>query len=288
MNYLLVITGFIALFAGPALAHRGHAPHHGHHISPLGGNLYGSGSMDKNDVSKLTDKQIGDQIVTLITNGTNDDVVKFLSALNTTDGQTVLKIAGIKPTMISDLLKQMNGAQADIAKARESMRNFVQSLSTMTKRQRKSLRQVYQVYYSYLNRQMAKQMLQTLSLDGLTAALTALAAAERRSKFGPISFTALLQTLNTKKDQGRKEVNDALEKWINVTDCRTLKRASKIAAVAVMPFMTTTISGPSSNATVTMSPSTMGPSTNQTIPPKNVVTTVPPPANQTTMRPGFP
>jgi len=297
MNYLMVITGILAM-AATSMArhdHDGHKGlHRGQYVSRMGDGGHGSNSLDASD--KLTNQQIVETVTNLITQAPTADLIKFLTALNSTDGQKLMRHSKqYNKEMISTLLKQLNGSPSEVDAAKETLKTFAASIQASKGKQASIVRQMYKVYITYQNRQVAKQMIQAASLDVIKAGVAALAAAQKRNNFGNINFANLLKTLNTKGEQGRKEVSDALNKWVDTADIKTLMRAGKIYTAAVMPATTTTTAPagvPRANTTTTApvyNQTTTVPGSNQTTssPVYNQTTTVPS-FNRTTSFPTIP
>jgi hypothetical protein len=297
MKCLVVIGGILAMMATSSMARHHHVTHKGlqanHYVSPLGAGTYGSGSSDLDASDQMSNQQILDTITNLITQAPTADIIKFLTALNSAEGQKVLRHAKpYDPTVISTVLKQLNGSPSDVAAGKRSLISLAASFQQYKGMHAPNLRKMYKVYITYQNVQAAKQMIQSAPKDVLKQGLTALAAAQQTKNFGNINFADLLNILNNNNEQGQKQVIDALLQWVDTTNCKYLKRAGQVYTAAVisarapggMPNLNlTTLAPPVYNQT------TSGPSFNvsTTVPMYNQTSTTFPMFNRTSTLPMY-
>jgi len=238
----------------------------------------------------VTDQFIQDKVKSIFTQQNNTELIQFLTAMNTIDGQAAVKHLGVDPSVVSKLLQLLRGSPQDAAKAKAQIQTLMQTFSSVKERKIAShVREVFKVYQVYLVRAAAQQQVQQASADTLKTVITALAKSEAGRGFRSINFNDLLQTLTSKGQQGRQEVADKLVAWIAVATVEDLQRASKVVYVAFAKPDGTTMAPPVGNWT-TAHPSgnatTSHPSGNfTTAHPSGNFTTAHPSGNNTTSHP---
>jgi hypothetical protein len=289
MEFKLIAAVLTAVIIASAAAHdhkEHHKEHNDHKATAYSGHhhKHGHGSHE----SDVTDQFIQNKVKTIFTQQNTTELIQFLSAMNTTEGQRAVKHLGVDATVVPKLLQLLQGSPTDVAKAKAQIQMLMQSIGDM-KKHRKEVREVFTVYQVYLVRAEAQKQLQQANLDALKTALTALVAAESRRTFENVKFSELLQTLKTKGEQGRKEVIDKLIKWIAVASVGDLKRASKsVYGSFTKPKDVTTVP-PAGNMTTSRPPgnfTTMRPAGNfTTMRPAGNATTTHPAGNATTTHP---
>jgi len=263
---------------------------HNKHHQNANANRYGyysaSNSRDGGKVNNnnVTDQFIQQKITTFLNQKNNTaDLIQFLTALNTTEGQDAVKQLGVKPGTVQKLLTQLRGPAQNVTAAKAEIQTIVQSFSNVKQRKFSSkVRRLFQIYQIYLIRQEAQRQVQQASVEDLKKVFAALVIDENRLGFRGINFDDLLQILNAKGQQGRQEVVDKLVKWVGHATIDDLQRASKVVYMKVItkPMDVTTIR-PAGNltTTVTMAPTnftTTRPAGNTTQPIGNLTTTVAP------------
>jgi len=277
-----LFTAVLICVVAAATAHNKHHQHantHRYGYYSASNSKDGGGKVNNNNV---TDQFIQQKITTFLNQKNNTaDLIQFLTALNTTEGQDAVKQLGVKPGTVQKLLTQLRGPSQNVTAAKAEIQTIVQSFNNVKQRKFSSkVRRLFQIYQSYLVRQEAQRQVQQVSVDDLKKVLAALVIDENRLGFRGINFDDLLQTLNAKGQQGRQEVVDKLVKWVGQATIDDLQRASKVVYMKVInkPMDATTIR-PAGNltTTVTIVPTnftTTRPAGNTTLP--NLTTTVAP------------
>jgi len=139
---------------------------------------------------------------------------------------------------------------------------------------------VFKIYQVYLVRQAAQKQVQLASVNELKSVLGSLATAENRLGFRGINFGDLLQTLNSRGQDGRQEVIDKLVRWIGQVQMDDLQRASLVVYVSYPTFGNNNTTAPPGGNWTARPPMN---NTTTTLPPNaNYTTTLPPNANYTT------
>jgi len=251
MEWKLVASVLAAVIIA-STAHEHHKHHRGEHKSTAVHGYHhekthkGHGSSESDAIS---DQFIQNKVKTIVTQQDPTELIQFLSALNTTDGQIAVKHLGVDPTIVPKLIQLLKGSPQDIAKAKAQIQTLMQSFNVKNGKVSTQVREVFKVYQTYLVRVEAQKQMQGANLDALKKATKALADSESSRSFGGISFKDLLQTLNTKGEQGRKEVIDKLVKWITVATSHDLQRASKVVYKAFAKKDDSTTVPPTGNFT---------------------------------------
>lgn len=267
-------------------AHRGHGYHGNNHRATGRFHVSNSASHDITPVggantTDVTDKFIQEKINAFLNQKNTTELTQFLTALNTTEGQAAIKQLGIDPTMVSKILRQLKGTSAEVTGARNQFQNLCQSFRNVKQRKYSSgVRKVFKIYQVYLVRQAAQKQVQLASVNELKSVLGSLATAENRLGFRGINFGDLLQTLNSRGQDGRQEVIDKLVRWIGQVQMDDLQRASLVVYVSYPTFGNNNTTAPPAGNWTARPPMN---NTTTTLPPNaNYTTTLPPNANYTT------
>jgi len=254
-------------------------------VEAQGHKLFGGHVGKKDHGPKVTQEQLRQNLTAMANEPSTDVLIQFLSALNSTEAKESLKQLKIQPIAVQQLITKLKGNPQQVTEAKQAIKDQFSpvKLDQYTKKDWKAVEGMIKAIQCYFGRQMAKQALNQEKTETLITGLSALAKHDRSRRFRSIHFTDLVTKLQNNGVQGRKEVIDALTKWIDTADSKTFKKAMKIYMKATMSQMTT-IPPPTGQSTPLPTGQSSPLPTGQPSPPPSGQST-PPPSGQSTPPP---
>lgn len=200
--------------------------------------LFNSFDNDQRRLEKSIQQNITDAIADKIS---TEVYIQIFTALNSTEAQQSLKQLKIEPVAVNTLLKKLKGTAQEVAEARQTIKTQAAAvrLDQLKKKDWKAIKQILSVFQNYQCKLQAKKAISADSTDKLIKGLTALAGIERIFWFRGILFADLVEILKKNGEQGRNEVIDKLNKWIDSADIQSVKKASLVYTLATASSATT-------------------------------------------------
>jgi hypothetical protein len=169
-------------------------------------------------VDRKTDEEVKAQVTQLLTAGTTTDQANFLKAVDHThdDVKDLMKL-GHKDEVNAIAHKLEHGKPTEKSQAKQALAKLAGSLAAKDGYEMKQVRKMLKQHYAHEERLLAKQLIKDASMEDFIKTFTVLAGVEQKFKIKGISFTDLLNNLQTSGTAALPQTRDTLSAWLDNT-----------------------------------------------------------------------